>query len=377
MASGGVEVAEGLHSVRVFTAGEEGYPNYRIPTIVTSGKGTILAFAEGRFHKTDHGRNDIVLKRSTDHGKTWGALIPVHADKDLVMVNPSPVVLPNGRILLMYEVFPFGFHYRRGREQGISFDMLADGYDRKGSQRCVIRFSDDDGLTWSGPRYVEKITREPRDIISSGSPANGIVLQQGRHRGRILFPMFHCKVTDRERGQRIFLNSVLYSDDRGNSWKRSKYVPYTSTHGDECLISEAEDGSVYMNSRSSGANRLIARSTDGGVTWSSFSADPNLSVHRCNNGLLRYSFKSGQNPGILLFSHNAARGARKQGVIQASFDDGFSWEKRKEIVPGLFGYSQLTKLGNNQVGMIFEPFGTVKEPWHIDFVAMDIDYLLN
>ena len=88
------ESTEGLPTpVPVFQAGESKVPYFRIPTIERSQKGTLLAFAEARYLDDDHARNDIVLKRSEDGGKTWGKLQMIHSDKELVMVNPSPVTL--------------------------------------------------------------------------------------------------------------------------------------------------------------------------------------------------------------------------------------------------------------------------------------------
>src|SRR5262245_51805927 len=61
--------------VTVFKAGEDGYHTYRIPSIVRAKNGDLLAFAEGRKNSAgDHGDVDIVLKHSSDGGKTWGAM---------------------------------------------------------------------------------------------------------------------------------------------------------------------------------------------------------------------------------------------------------------------------------------------------------------
>src|SRR5436190_14706804 len=62
-------------SVLLFDSGKEGYPRYRIPSLLTTQKGTVLAICEGR--KGGRGLTgdiDIVLKRSTDSGKTWQPL---------------------------------------------------------------------------------------------------------------------------------------------------------------------------------------------------------------------------------------------------------------------------------------------------------------
>ena len=51
----------------VFKSGEEGYNCYRIPTIIKSQNGALLAFAEGRKNScSDTGDIDLVLKKSLD-----------------------------------------------------------------------------------------------------------------------------------------------------------------------------------------------------------------------------------------------------------------------------------------------------------------------
>ena len=104
------EVPKPLPHVDVFIEGSE-YPSFRIPSIVVSKQGTLLAFAEGRNKRSDHAANDIVLKRSTDGGKTWGKLILVAEDGGNSLNNPQAVVVPRtGRILMMYQRYPQGIH---------------------------------------------------------------------------------------------------------------------------------------------------------------------------------------------------------------------------------------------------------------------------
>ncbi|MEV0081330.1 sialidase family protein [Saccharopolyspora sp. NPDC050642] len=57
-----------------YKKGEGGYHCFRIPAVVrTKDRSTLLAFAEGRRKDcADTGDIDVVLKRSTDDGKTWG-----------------------------------------------------------------------------------------------------------------------------------------------------------------------------------------------------------------------------------------------------------------------------------------------------------------
>lgn len=59
----------------VYENGQDGYQCYRIPAIVKAPNGDLLAFAEARRKDCgDFGDVDMVLKRSTDNGKSWGKL---------------------------------------------------------------------------------------------------------------------------------------------------------------------------------------------------------------------------------------------------------------------------------------------------------------
>src|SRR6267378_6183247 len=93
----------------LFVGGEDGYPAYRIPSLITTKSGSLLAFAEGRASPRDHAGNDIVMKRSTDAGQTWGTLQLIDGDGANALNNPTAVVLrESGRVLLMYQRYPNG-----------------------------------------------------------------------------------------------------------------------------------------------------------------------------------------------------------------------------------------------------------------------------
>src|SRR3954469_16170259 len=89
-----VRAAEPVHT-RVFVAGQGGYHTCRIPSVIVAPKGTVLAFCEGRkTGRGDTGDIDLLLKRSTDGGQTWGPARVVWDDADNVCGNPCPVVDP-------------------------------------------------------------------------------------------------------------------------------------------------------------------------------------------------------------------------------------------------------------------------------------------
>lgn len=363
-----VTVADGLKTVEVFTAGEGDYPHFRIPTIVCTRKGTLLAFAEARFIKDDHGRNDIVMKRSTDNGQTWSKLIVLHADKELVMVNPSPVVLRNGKIILMYETFPHGYHARLGRHH----KMMDDGYGKERTQRLLMLSSTDDGQSWSKAKDLTKVARAETKIIQAGSPANGIQLRKGKYKGRIVMPLFLTqKINSRKR---TWQNAVLYSDDNGKNWQRGEYVPYGEAGAcNETTIAELSNGDIMMNSRPASAKmRAVSTSKDGGVTWSPYKWDKTLAGRTCNIGFLRQSYKKNR----LVFCNNFNNSnIRKNGTIRISYDDGQTWPVQKQLVPGLFGYCQLTRLKNGDIGIIYEPFHSPREEWSLHYMTLPLKWI--
>ncbi|CAM9967184.1 unnamed protein product, partial [Chrysoparadoxa australica] len=80
----------------VFVNGVDGYETYRIPTMVTTNSGTVLAFCEGRRNgHEDTGDIDLILKRSFDEGRTWSNNLIVYeegGDQSITIVNPVPII---------------------------------------------------------------------------------------------------------------------------------------------------------------------------------------------------------------------------------------------------------------------------------------------
>src|SRR4051794_13125655 len=91
----------------VFTAGKDGYKSIRIPSVVVTQKGTVLAIAEGRQRKSDQAENVLVAKRSEDGGKTWGELKVIAADGKHSLNNPCTIVDgKSGRLTVMFQSYP-------------------------------------------------------------------------------------------------------------------------------------------------------------------------------------------------------------------------------------------------------------------------------
>ena len=337
----------------VFVSDKEGYKSIRIPSVIVTKHGVVLAFAEGRAGVRDQSENDIILKRSTDSGRTWGPLQLLHDDGKNSLNNPTAVVeQESGRVFLMYQRIP-GHLKERG-------DNIETGYDGTNVYRCLLIWSDDDGATWTKPLDVTRSTKRANNAttIASG-PGIGIQLTRGPHRGRLIIPF-------NEGPYYLWNNYAVFSDDRGTTWKFGENVPGAflpyGRSGQRSQINEVQmvelsDGSVRLNSRQfRGAKvRKTAVSKDGGVNWSPVEDVPELNDPSCNASILRYSFDDGTGRGRILYSGpDSVSGSRVLGTVHLSFDDGATWPIKRLLWIESFAYSVLTRLPDGKVGCLFE-----------------------
>ncbi len=343
--------------VNVFSDGDAGYPRFRIPVLVALDDNVLLAFAEGRSptfpgQHDDHAQNDIVLRRSVDGGATWSP-VQVVAEMGADSLNdPCAVALPeSGRVLLMYQRFPEGYHARRMAHA----EMAAPGYGGPDNTQTFMIHSDDSGVTWSAPR---EITRSVRDegVVSVGSPGVGIVLSRGSQAGRVLLPLYEViPVEDAPGEERYWRNRVAISDDQGATWRLGERVPIDGLegYGNECQLAELANGDIRMNARlQSGANRLAwSVSRNGGESWTSMKEAPELVTTPCMASLISIPV---DNDRWLLASLPNSEEGRENGALFISRDGGEHWTRQQTIYPNGFAYSSLALLPDGRIGCLFE-----------------------
>jgi sialidase-1 len=350
----------GLPLVDVFINGQEGYPAYRIPTLITTKRGTLLAIAEGRASLRDHSENDIVLKRSFDAGKSWGPLQLVHEDGTNALGNPTAVVLrQTGRVLLMYQRYPHGFDEHKA-EPGVDGPHIC---------RTFIQHSDDDGATWSNPMDITAQVKRPTKVTSTASgPGIGVQIRRGPHAGRILMPFNQGPYGEWQ----VY---AVFSDDQGRSWRYGETAPEGSAgHANEVQFVELRDGSVMLNARNQGGGlklRKISISRDGGETWSKTEQDPALIEPVCQASLIRHPGGGEPEKDVFLFCNPASQTDRTNGVVRLSRNEGKTWPVSRVIYPGGFAYSCLASLPDGAVGCLFERDG----PKRISFARFSLNWI--
>ena len=337
------DLGETTTQVDVFVNGQDGYPAFRIPALLTTKRGSLLAFAEGRANLGDHAENDIVLKRSTDGGKTWGALQLIHEDGTNSLGNPTAVVVrETGRVLLMYQRYAKGFDEHKA-EPGLDGPRIC---------RTLLQSSDDDGASWSRPVEITAQVKRPTEVTSTAAgPGIGIQLARGEHAGRILMPFNQGPY-----GQwKVY---AVLSDNGGQSWRYGETAEEGAKgHANEVQFVELNDGSVMLNARNQGGGlkqRKNSISRDGGATWSATQHDVALIEPTCQASILRHPNDGDAARDVLLFSNPGTTAGRSNGVVRLSRDDGQTWPASRVLYPGGFAYSCLASLADGSIGCLFE-----------------------
>lgn len=318
----------------LFACGEEGYKSYRIPALVTSKKGTLLAFCEGRkHHHHDHGDIDIVLKRSTDNGKTWSKLDIVFDNDNVVAGNPVPIVdQKTGRI---YLISCTSDHH----EYAI--------YKGEGRRGIFIQHSDNDGKSWSRPRDIsENIYPDNWRWYATG-PCSGIQIQQGKYAGRLVVPANHSLTED---GKNALRAHSIYSDDNGKTWHLGES---SELGGNESSIAEVSENLLYQSIRMQ-THRKGARGTrysrDGGETWSELKHDQNLPCPMCQGSVIRDYDQSKR----LIHTNPGAGKGRTGMTVRISDNGGKSWPYSKLILESSSAYSDSSITQDDKIALLYE-----------------------
>ena len=323
----------------VFQSGESGYSCIRIPSLLTTSKGTLLAFGEGRLLTcADDTQKDIVYKRSTNNGQTWSELkilVRGNASSDSFnrVGNFVPVQLRyNQRILV-----PF----------------------TKNDVWLMQSFSDDDGLTFSIPEMIVNVTKPEWKFLMLGPP-NGLLLRSNRVVIPGAFSLGNPYATS---------DFVMLNDHNGqvDKWYLGGIITLENYHPNECQAVElSKNNSIFVNSRTVDIVRVGSYSDDGGLTFSRSQVLKTLTEPRdgCEGSTIYH-----ESTRHLFYSGLAVNGsARTNLTLYASEDEGENWSVVKLIYSGPSAYSSLAILSDQSIGILFE--GGLKNPYEYFFFTI-------
>ncbi len=333
------EANEILKLNTLFKQGEAGYACYRIPAIVTTNNGAVLAFSEARkFGCSDTGDIDLVMKKSIDNGITWSSVKIVWNDKANVCGNPTPVVDTDTGDVHLLTTWNNGEDHESEIIEGTSID-----------DRLVYHLiSTDEGETWSEPNNITQSVKKSSWSWYATGPVHGIQLKKGSYKGRLVIPCDHI-----EKETKRYYSHVFYSDDHGASWKLGGSTPVDQVN--ECTVAELTNGNLLLNMRNYNRDAIKSRQTaiskNGGDTWINQKFDTQLPEPRCQGALLSVEKN---NKNVLLFTNPADSIARTHMTLSISNNDGVSWDKKISIYKSHSAYSDLTELKNGNILVLYE-----------------------
>ncbi|RFS17739.1 exo-alpha-sialidase [Emticicia sp. C21] len=351
-------------SIPVFISGTEGHKIYRIPAIIKLPNGELLAFAEGRVNGgADFGDINIVMKRSTDKGKTWSSISTIVDYEALQAGNPAPVfdesdpAFPKGRLFLFYNT---GNNHESEVRKG------------KGLREVWYKTSLDGGKTWSEAINITPQVHKPKqpDINSAynfkedwrhyaNTPGHATQIQNGKYKGRIYIAANRSEGEPNKQSEDYFAHG-FYSDDHGRTFKLSQTVSIPGSN--EATATEISNNGLLLNARNQKGDkkaRIVAISEDGGETWNNIYFDENLPDPVCEGSILSVGTKKGKH--ILAFTNNDSQTKRDNLTLRISFDEGKTWSISKVIdkspdsqAKDYTAYSDIVKLGKKTVGILYE-----------------------
>lgn len=342
------------------------YGMFRIPALIVTRQGTVLAFAEGRAGQGDAGDIDLLVKRSTNNGQSWSEQAVVWSDGNNTCGNPCPVIdQATGRIILMMT-------WNMGNED--EGDIITHNSDN--TRRPYMCYSDDDGLTWSEPVDLSESCKYPDWGWYATGPGVAIQLKSEKYKNRIVIPANHSYTTDKEvekvtEGGYGYGSHVLLSDDGGKNWRMSTAI---APGCNESQVVELSDGRLLMNMRSYNGMgcRAIAWSEDGGESWSEIEHALQLTDEVCQASFIEYGAYAGKK--MYLFSNPGNPVDRLFMTIKASFDECKSWSNGKLIFAGPSAYSCMTVLADENIGLLFEAGNDFRYE-NLVFVSINPDQL--
>lgn len=281
-----------------------GYERARIPGIVCTDRGNLIAYCELRRSDSDWAVIDIGMKKSSNGGKNWSERKILVSGEGKNTVN-NPVMITDGSTLH----FLYCLNYCR----------------------VFYMKSTDEGESWSEKRELTNSIRQQTgeffwSCIATG-PTHGIRLSSGR----LLVPVWLSYNKEDAKSHHPSVVCVMFSDDSGESWKLGE-ISSSLCDGSEFCIAEI-DSAVVANIRHEGDKKCRAvADIDSLCAIKNIRFDENLPDPVCCAGLC----SAGE---VLLFSNCASDKSRTALTLRKLKKDGSILESL--LISGKGGYSDV------------------------------------
>ena len=340
-----------MFEIKELWRGGDTYVRHRIPGMIVTRKGTILAYNEARQAGDDWAVMDILLQRSTDRGKTFGEFIKLAEGNETCNTVNNPVMVEdkNGRIHFLY----------------------CENYTVKGG-RAMRRYSDDDGLTWSEPVDITEFTNPDYHNAFAFGPGHGIMTKDGTLIIPVwMVPKFYEAPVKSHTPSVV---TTFYSKDNGETWELGNFLG-TNTEiicPNETSAALTSEGRVHLNIRFQGFCRAKAYSENGYSDWQDYAPDYKLPDPGCFGSVAAYN--DGKHPYTMIFANCATKEDRSHVTVHASFDNGKTYPISKLIDADRGGYVEVAV--DNKEKLIYVIY---EEKWGLVdyFVTFDYDWLIN
>ncbi|SEA92191.1 Por secretion system C-terminal sorting domain-containing protein [Flavobacterium gillisiae] len=343
-----------LANTLLFTPGDAGSKNYRIPAIITAADGSLVTVTDKRWNHAGDlaAKIDPVVRRSTDNGKTWSDPLVIANFGAPTGVGDAAIVMDksNGNLLCLLAA-------NKGFFQSTNADPI----------RLVIVRSTDNGVTWGTPVDITN------QIYGPNPQWKGIFVASGRaHQLRDGKIVAALAVREDVAGAEKINNYMISSVDGGLNWTAS--AGRAELDGDEAKIVELNNGNLMMSIRNSGTRRFNI-STDKGLTWGTAYNQAAITDPNCDGDFIRYtSTLDGYDKNRLLHTIPFASNRTNVSVLMST-DEGGTWPTRKTIFAGSSAYSSLTVLPDGTMGIYYE--NGENSTYQMYFVRFSLNWLTN
>lgn len=343
----GIVLNTGGNEVNVRGASET-VASFRIPALVTTNAGTLIAAYDVRYASSVdlQGDIDVGMKRSTDGGKTWSELQLIMDPGEYGGLSQSlngigdPCLLVDETTGDIY-CFAIWAHDHAGTRL---LSYAGVGYDITDTPQFMMTKSTDDGQTWS---EMVNLTRQLKKYdwrATFQGPGRGITMADGT----LVIPMQH-----QENG--VLNSGIAYSKDHGLTWHTHNMAHSTTS---EACVAEIEPGKLLLSMRdeTNSHYRRAFVTENLGRSWSAHSSNGKMMEPTCEASMIHVNAADNSlGQDLLLFSNPHSTSGRSNMSIQASLDKGETWPYVTTVDAGSsLGYTCLTMVDQSTVGILYE-----------------------